>query len=119
MWLSGPFVYWVNWADGTVERAPVEEGGVLTVATSGEKRGPKGGVGAIHLVVDATTVYWVRQGPPEGSEGAVLHASTEGPYGNVGSVLAVSPSPCGIAMDQACVYWSDCGDGKIRVVAKP
>jgi hypothetical protein len=117
--LAAPYVYWVNWADGTVQRAPVEGGDALTVATSGEKPGPKGGVGGVDLVVDATTVYWVRQGPPEGVEGAVLHAAVAGPYGGMGTVLATSPSPGAIAMDEACVYWTDSGDGKIRVVAKP
>jgi hypothetical protein len=113
------YVYWINWKDGTVQRAAVGGGAAETIATSGSEVGPNGGVGANDLVVDATTAYWTRQGPPWGSSGAVLYAPVTGSPETVGAALATSPSPESLAIDAACVYWADAADGKIRAVAKP
>jgi hypothetical protein len=117
--VQGSYVYWVNWRDGTVQRASVDGGSPTTIATSGADRGPNGGAGGVDLVVDASTVYWAREGPPWGSTGAILFASTDSPPADEGSVLATSPSPDNLTMDARCIYWADAADGKVRAVAKP
>jgi hypothetical protein len=117
--IDASYVYWTNWKDGTVQRAPLEGGPAATIASSGNEVGPNGGVGAGGLAVDTTHVIWLREGPPWGAGGAILVTPTEGMHGDVGAVLATSPSPAYLASDSACVYWSDGADGKIRGIAKP
>jgi hypothetical protein len=113
------YVYWTNWDDGTIQRAPLSGGDAVTLASSGQARGPNRGVGATMLAVDSTHVFWTRQGPPWGSSGAVLVAPLSGLEGSTGSVLATSPNASWLATDAACVYWVDASDGQIRAVAKP
>jgi hypothetical protein len=117
--VDAAYVYWANWKDGTVQRAPLGGGAAATIATSGTDLGPNEGVGASDLAVDATNVYWSREGPPWGSSGAILYAPVSGAPVDVGSVLATSPSADLLTTDSACVYWVDAADGKIRAVAKP
>jgi hypothetical protein len=110
------FVYWANYS-GAIQKAPLSgKGPTTTIATSG-------GSGPWSIQVDGKYVYWADQGKPAGAgtdggpNGSIRAASING-TGAQGMVLAESPNPKFLVINNTCIYWSDTS-GTIQVVAKP
>jgi hypothetical protein len=112
------FIYWANDQGGTIQKAPITGGPAQTIATSG-------GPGPWSIAVDANYIYWADQGKPAGQgtdggpNGSIRVAPLDVSGGTQGTVLAESPNPKWLALDNSCVYWSDPNTGNIYVVAKP
>jgi hypothetical protein len=81
-------------------------GGGQTVIAGGTNEQPH------RVAVDGGHVYWTlsKQGDPQVVIGAVMRADEAG-----GDVTKIAPGrePYGLAVDEACVYWSDTADGSI------
>jgi hypothetical protein len=112
--VDSSFVYWSNYADSTIAKAPLGGGAAIAVATSFST--PT--AGGLAIAVDRANVYWTIQGPPFGPGGQVMFTPI-GATGGQGTTLATSPDATWLTTDAACVYWVDRTDGNVRAVAKP
>lgn len=116
--VDSSFVYWANYRDSTIAKAPLSggDGGAIPVATSFSS--PTAGANGI--VIDQANVFWAIDGPPygPGPEGYLMVAPIVA-SGGLGRVYATSPYPYWPTLDSSCLYWTDQTDGALRVVAKP
>jgi hypothetical protein len=114
-------VFWANYMTGTIQSALKSGGQASTVANCG--RGPN------NIAADENYVYWAALGNPGGVgvdaggvppdlNGSVRAAPVSGTSGG-GIILAESTNPTYIAIDAACVYWSDNKTNNVSVVGKP
>jgi sugar lactone lactonase YvrE len=111
-------IFWANYSSGTIQKASLPNGGTATTVAISS------GFGANSIAVDEDNVYWADLGSPGGKtadggpNGAIRVASVNG-TGTQGLVLAESRNPAYLALDSACVYWTDADTGNVGVVAKP
>jgi hypothetical protein len=111
-------IFWANYADGTIQKAPLVGGPATTIASSG-------GRGPFSVAVDESYVYWADEGFPAGAgvnasdpNGSIRAASVNG-TGAEGMILTESQNPSWLTIDAKCIYWADTKNGNISVIAKP
>ena len=102
--VDSSYVYWSNYNDGRVMRAPLGGGAPSTLA-SGPANGPRG------IAVDGAAVYWADQ-----ATGTISRMPLAG---GTPTVLATGQaSPYGVAVDGTSVYWVNLDGGEVRKVPK-
>jgi sugar lactone lactonase YvrE len=87
--VAGPYVYWATFADETIQRVGLA-GESPTVLVTGQGY-------AMEIVVDATSLYWTRQG------GMVGKATRDGGPPMVWTSLGA----WSIAIDETSIYWTN------------
>jgi hypothetical protein len=93
-------VYWTNYNDGSVMRAPVG-GGTATTLASGQKF-------TLAITVDATRVFWTNTGNPTGS---VAEALIDG--SQTTTLASGQGGPSSLAVDATSLYWTNQGGGTL------
>jgi sugar lactone lactonase YvrE len=97
------FVYWANQGDGSagtgsIRRVAVTGGAITTLAD--QQPGP------VFLAVGGGFVYWT-----DSVAGTVMRVAVDG-SAPPSVVVRGEASPSGLAIDNACVYFTDIADGK-------
>jgi hypothetical protein len=114
------YVYWID--QGT--KTDAAEGAVMRCATAGCSAPTpiaSGRVNPYALAVGPTGVFWAEQGNSKtmnGMNGAILTCPLSGcptrPDGRSNpAIVATASKPCGVALDDRDVYWTDSDDGTV------
>ena len=112
MAVAGSYVYWVNSAYGsvigTVKKAPVDGGRVITLATGGQD--------ATSVTVDGTNVYWIdNENDTDFGVGMVNKVPIGG--GKSATLAFRQDSSTSVAVNGTHVYWvNEDYDGTVKRV---
>ncbi len=113
---DGTNVYWANFGDGSVVKAPVGGGAPTTLATLG--------TGASAVAVSGGSLYWNAwnvvgsSGNPQFKVGEVLELPVAGGTPTTLTVDDQGAEPDKMAIDEHNIYWSDFGYGGIWVTPR-
>jgi hypothetical protein len=88
-------IYWTDFADGTINQAPLNGAGSVTTLFSGQD-------GPVGIAVQAGVLYWTS------GKGTIKKASVAG--GPI-TILTTDTRVVGLAVDSTCIYWTTGAEG--------